>query len=46
MLVQKLQDVSCRVALGVTSAQRAVAQEIILAFDITTGAEGDKDPEE
>lgn len=30
---------------GVTNAQRAVAQETVLALDRTTGAEGDKDPE-
>lgn len=44
-MVKKQWGVFGRVAPGVANAQRAVAQETVLASDMTTVAEGDKDPE-
>lgn len=32
-----------RAAQGVTNAQRAVAQETVFTFDVTSGTEGEKD---
>lgn len=44
-MVEQQWAVFGRVALGVTNTQRAVAQETVLALDMTARVKGDKDPE-